>query len=81
MASKKQQDQTWGNTSKVRGENPDVYRRDAKGDVIYRSSYGQQSNMGWEVDHSNPKSKGGTDNPRNLQAMQWENNRRKSDKR
>lgn len=36
--------------------------------------------MGWEVDHKHPVAKGGSDNPRNLQAVQWEENRTKSDK-
>ena len=36
--------------------------------------------MGWEVDHRHPKSKGRTDVSRNLQAVQWEENRSKSDK-
>ena len=47
---------------------------------MYKSSYGKQSEMGWEVDHRHPKSKGGTESPRNLQAVQWEENRLKSDK-
>ena len=35
--------------------------------------------MGWEVDHRHPISKGGTDSPKNLQAVQWKENRQKSD--
>ena len=34
----------------------------------------------WEVDHRHPVSKGGTDSPKNLQAVQWKENRIKSDK-
>ena len=67
------------NAHKVRVKNPDVYRKDDYGNLIYKSSYGKQSEMGWEVDHIHPKSKGGTDSQRNLQAIQWEENRRKSD--
>ena len=69
----------WSNAHKVRGKNPDVYRKDDYGNLIYKSSYGKQSEMAWEVDHIHPKSKGGTDSQRNLQAIQWEENRRKSD--
>ena len=47
--------------------------------MIYKPSYGKQSEMGWELDHKFPKSKGGTDSSRNLQAVQWEENRKKSD--
>ncbi|MEM7241817.1 MAG: HNH endonuclease signature motif containing protein [Pseudomonadota bacterium] len=36
--------------------------------------------MGWEVDHIVPKSKGGSNKRRNLQALQTEANRKKSDK-
>ena len=32
-----------------------------------------------EIDHIVPVSKGGTDSSRNLQALQWEENRKKSD--
>ena len=80
MASKQDIEIAWDNAHKIRGENPDVYRKDDYGNIIYKPSYGMQSNMGWEVDHSFPKSKGGTDCPRNLQAVQWEENRSKSDK-
>ena len=35
--------------------------------------------MGWEVDHIKPKSLGGSDATRNLQALKTEVNREKSD--
>ncbi len=35
---------------------------------------------GWEVDHSVPRAKGGTDNLRNLWPVCWKCNMRKSDK-
>ena len=70
----------WENAHIIRGKNPDVYRKDDYGNEIYRSSYGKQSTKGWEVDHRHPVSKGGTDVPRNLQAVQWKENRSKSDK-
>ena len=47
---------------------------------MYKSSYGRQSDMGWEIDHKHPISKGGTDNSNNLHAVQWKENRQKSDK-
>ena len=47
---------------------------------MYKPSYGRQSEMGWEIDHKHPISKGGTDTPNNLYAVQWKENRKKSDK-
>ena len=38
-------------------------------------NYGDiEARAGWHVDHSVPKSKGGTDNLRNLWALCWEHN-------
>ncbi|MCD4744068.1 MAG: HNH endonuclease [Desulfobacteraceae bacterium] len=72
-------DKVWNKASKVRGLNPDLYRKDKTGKRIFKPSHGKQSDMGWEVDHSKPKAKGGTDHLNNLQALQWEENRKKSD--
>lgn len=69
----------WENAHKIREKNSELYRKDDYGNVIYKPSYGKQSDMGWEIDHKHPKSKGGTDSSRNLQAVQWEENRKKSD--
>ena len=80
MASEKQKQTAWENAKPIKGKNPDVYRKDTYGNVIYKPSYGKQSDMGWEVDHKHPVSKGGSDSPKNLQAVQWEENREKSNK-
>lgn len=73
-------EEAWNNAHKIRGKNPEVYRRDDYGNVMYKPSYGRQSEMGWEIDHKHPISKGGTDIPNNLHAVQWKENRKKSDK-
>ena len=77
MASKKQRDGAWHNAKPIPGKNSNFQRRDAAGNTISRSAYGKTSPQGWEVDHKKPSSKGGSDNPRNLQAMQTSENRRK----
>jgi 5-methylcytosine-specific restriction endonuclease McrA len=76
----KRKDEVWDKLSKVRGKNPKLYRRDKFGNVIFYPSYGKSSPMGWEIDHSRPKSKGGTDHLNNLQGLQTSANRRKSNK-
>jgi 5-methylcytosine-specific restriction endonuclease McrA len=67
----------WEKGKKIAGKDPNLYREDAVGNIIYRRSYGKISEMGWEVDHKKPVDKGGTDNLRNLQPLQTEENREK----
>ena len=80
MVSKSDREKAWDKAPKVRGKSPDLYRRDSKGNELFKPSYGKQSKMGWEIDHKKPKAKGGSDNQRNLQILQTKANRTKSDK-
>ncbi len=56
-----------------------TFRLDAFGSPIQSGRYGTQDKWGWEIDHIKPVASGGTDDLSNLQALQWENNRRKGD--
>jgi 5-methylcytosine-specific restriction endonuclease McrA len=69
----------WEKADEVIGHDPDKYRMDVCGALIFRHSYGKTSKMGWEIDHIKPKNKGGSDSIRNLQALHWKNNRAKGD--
>ena len=72
-------DRAWAKASKARGKDPAKYRRDDLGNEIFYGSYGKDSEMGWQIDHIKPKSKGGSDNIRNLRALKTEANRLKGD--
>jgi hypothetical protein len=80
MVTKSAKEAAWDRASKMRGKNPDQYRRDELGNPMFKQSYGKASDMGWEIDHRKPVAKGGTDDPRNLRALNTQANRKKSDK-
>ncbi len=58
---------------------PDLYRVDDCGNIIYRYSYGLESAMGWEIDHKRPVAKGGTDHLNNLRPLLSSLNAEKGD--
>jgi signal peptidase I len=56
------------------------WRYDVCGKPIRYSEHGNtSSDVGWEIDHINPTANGGPNTFENLQPLQWENNRAKSD--
>lgn len=69
----------WQKARVVAGNDPNVFRKDTCGMWIKRSSYGDTSQYGWEIDHKQPVSRGGSDALNNLQPLHWENNRHKGD--
>lgn len=72
--------QVWEKGTEIPGMNPDLYREDKFGNQMYRYSYGKYSAQGWNIDHSRPQSKGGTDHLNNLQPMNSRANCSKNDK-
>ncbi len=67
----------WDKAKKIPGKNPDLYRQDPYRNIMYKSSYGKDTEMGWEIDHINPKANGGSDDIRNLQPLNTAKNREK----
>jgi hypothetical protein len=72
-------DEVWQKAKKVEHYNENEYRQDIAGAWIQKDKYGMEEEFGWEIDHYFPVSLGGTDQIKNLQPLQWENNRKKAD--
>ncbi len=77
MATQRLKNKVWNKAKKIRGKDPAKYRKDPYGNTIYKASHGKSSSMGWDVDHIKPKSRGGSDSVRNLQALSSSVNRSK----
>ncbi len=76
MAISRKKQAVWNRAARVRGKSPAKYRRDPYGNEIYHRSYGKDSPKGWQIDHIRPKSRGGSNALRNLQALKSSVNRR-----
>jgi len=72
----------WRKADTVNGQDPDKIRKDRCGAWIDWDEYGNtiENGKGWEIDHIKPVAKDGGDEIDNLQALQWQNNKSKSDK-
>ncbi len=71
----------WNKGQIVPGVDASQKRKDRCGAWIEWNQYGNttENGTGWEIDHNQPVAKGGGDELANLQPLQWENNRHKSD--
>lgn len=43
MSARNRKDEVWDKASKVRGKDPDLYRKDKYGNQMYYHSYGKKS--------------------------------------
>ncbi|MEW7292194.1 HNH endonuclease signature motif containing protein [Aquimarina sp. 2304DJ70-9] len=58
------------------------WKNDRCGKRMKYSEHGNRNSIhGWEIDHINPVSNGGSDEYINLQPLHWKNNLDKADKR
>lgn len=72
--------QVWQHGRIVPNYDSQIWRYDMCGMPIRREEYGNmQLEYGWEIDHVEPVARGGGDELRNLQPLQWKNNREKGD--
>ena len=70
----------WEKAEPIPGRNPNEFRIDCYGRIMKFSDYGRRdSTYDWEIDHILPKSKDGSDDITNLQALHWLSNQRKID--
>ena len=70
----------WQKGQPVQGYDSVQYRKDTCGAWMEYKEHGNvNSARGWEIDHVKPKAANGGDELANLQPLNWENNRFKSD--
>jgi len=72
--TKAQKEAAWEKAERIPFE-PEGYGLDCMEGVIQRKKYGLLGDGGWDIDHSRPKSRGGTDHPNNLHPLQSDTNR------
>lgn len=78
--SEEEKKKVWNKAIEIPGYSKDVLRKDKCGIPIKWAEHGNRNSaFGWEIDHINPVSNGGTDELSNLQPLYWKNNADKGD--
>ncbi|KAH7656368.1 HNH endonuclease domain-containing protein [Dioscorea alata] len=72
--------QCWDKAEKVKGRDPDRWRRDALGNIVFRKLVGCPGCLCHDYDHIVPYSKGGKSTLENCQVLQATVNRSKGNK-
>ncbi|XVF54329.1 hypothetical protein PTKIN_Ptkin05aG0172400 [Pterospermum kingtungense] len=72
--------QCWEKAEKVKGRDPDRWRRDAVGNIVFRKLVGCPGCLCHDYDHIIPYSKGGKSNLENCQVLQATVNRSKGNR-
>ncbi|KAB1216724.1 hypothetical protein CJ030_MR4G003851 [Morella rubra] len=72
--------QCWDKSEKVRGRDPDRWRRDAVGNIVFRKLVGCPGCLCHDYDHIVPYSKGGQSTLENCQVLQATVNRSKGNR-
>ena len=70
----------WEKAMPIPGMDPAKFRKDAYGNTLSYDQYGMNCDMGWDIDHIEPASRGGSDDIQNLQALKTSVNRQKGDR-
>ena len=88
MYTEEQKDEIFQKCRTIEGMNSKMWRLDASGAIIRRTSYGRDDELyGWEIDHVIPVAildkykvpEGLQNNSTNLRALNWNNNVSKGD--
>jgi len=74
MATKREIAFAWGKARAIPGISANILRKDTYGNKIRKQSYGTHGEYGWQVDHKNPRARGGSESLRNKQALHWREN-------
>lgn len=68
-------DAVWNKGKKIIGKDPTKYRKDSYGNVIQYNKHGKTTIYGWDIDHTIPKAKGGSNDIYNLEPVHYSKNR------